>query len=613
MDGQVVIGATLDTKSFDAQITQLEHKLDMLEKSADESTIPEEFRRSAEEARELNVEIEKTRNQLTTLYRKQAQLNKTDMSGISASIKNAGSSLEGIIKKTVRWGLAIFGVRSAYMFIRQEMGVLSQYNKTIGADIEYMRWAIATSLKPIIEKIIQLAYKLLAYINYIAQAWFGVNLFANASAKNFEKAKKSIGGANKEAKKLNKTLAGFDEMNILQKDGSTKTGGGGGGIDLPTQDLANLKDIEIPAWIKWIADHKAEILTTVGAILGLFTGVKVAKMLGALSPLTGAKGLGGILSMLGKIVAIGGSIAITGYIAYKFLQDVKQLKSDIQNIRDNGAKAQEEWIKNEENINNLIKTGNVNRTAGYELLKKVDGLFYKITGLGEENLKTAKQTAINIGGQVAKSVELYKQGKLNNEEQSALKQNIIEQYEYNLKVIDALREQGWKTGEIEELNKNLIQNYQDMGGQVSEVEDAFGRINAIKFDKKTIKVDADTSSAELKLDKLGRTIAEAGFNMKEKLKKKYGAKGMIYTPPKLAVGGIINQPGRGVPIGSAYGGERGAEGVIPLTDSQQMSLLGEAIGRYITVNLTNVTQLDGRQIARKVDKIQQNNNFVLNR
>ena len=84
--------------------------------------------------------------------------------------------------------------------------------------------------------------------------------------------------------------------------------------------------------------------------------------------------------------------------------------------------------------------------------------------------------------------------------------------------------------------------------------------------------------------------------------------------PRLASGGVINQPGRGVPLtNGVIGGERGQEGVIPLTDSQQMELLGEAIGKYININLTNITELDGRQIARKVDKIQQNNNFVLNR
>jgi hypothetical protein len=44
-----------------------------------------------------------------------------------------------------------------------------------------------------------------------------------------------------------------------------------------------------------------------------------------------------------------------------------------------------------------------------------------------------------------------------------------------------------------------------------------------------------------------------------------------------------------------------------------MELLGSTIGKYISINLTNITELDGRQIARKVEQINQNNNFVLNR
>ena len=88
-----------------------------------------------------------------------------------------------------------------------------------------------------------------------------------------------------------------------------------------------------------------------------------------------------------------------------------------------------------------------------------------------------------------------------------------------------------------------------------------------------------------------------GFNIKE--------------IPKLKSGGIINMPGRGIPLG--IGGEAGREGVIPLTDSQAMEELGSAIGRYITINLTNNTNLDGRTIARQQSKVQANKNFAMNR
>ena len=82
---------------------------------------------------------------------------------------------------------------------------------------------------------------------------------------------------------------------------------------------------------------------------------------------------------------------------------------------------------------------------------------------------------------------------------------------------------------------------------------------------------------------------------------------------KLAVGGIVNRPGRGVPVGGAITGERGAEGVIPLTDSQQMSLLGEAIGRYITVNANITNTMNGRVISRELQKVQNESDFAFNR
>jgi predicted PurR-regulated permease PerM len=78
---------------------------------------------------------------------------------------------------------------------------------------------------------------------------------------------------------------------------------------------------------------------------------------------------------------------------------------------------------------------------------------------------------------------------------------------------------------------------------------------------------------------------------------------------KLAKGGIINQPGRGV----AIGGERGSEGVIPLTDSQQMELLGEAIGKYITINANITNTMNGRIISRELQKINNENSFAGNR
>ena len=81
----------------------------------------------------------------------------------------------------------------------------------------------------------------------------------------------------------------------------------------------------------------------------------------------------------------------------------------------------------------------------------------------------------------------------------------------------------------------------------------------------------------------------------------------------LAKGGIISYPGTGVPVGlGAIGGERGKEGVIPLTDSQQMEILGESIAKHMNVTLDITNEIDGSVLSRKLQKINNKDTFARN-
>lgn len=71
-------------------------------------------------------------------------------------------------------------------------------------------------------------------------------------------------------------------------------------------------------------------------------------------------------------------------------------------------------------------------------------------------------------------------------------------------------------------------------------------------------------------------------------------------------------PNRGTMLGGAIVGESGREGVIPLTDTQAMAQLGEEIGKHVLVNLTNVTEMNGRVLAREIKQIQSEQNFAFN-
>lgn len=82
--------------------------------------------------------------------------------------------------------------------------------------------------------------------------------------------------------------------------------------------------------------------------------------------------------------------------------------------------------------------------------------------------------------------------------------------------------------------------------------------------------------------------------------------------PYLKTGGIVNMPNKGTMIGGAIAGESGREGVIPLTDQQAMAELGAEIGRNVVVNLTNITKVGNRQIAREIKQINAEQEFAYN-
>ena len=73
-------------------------------------------------------------------------------------------------------------------------------------------------------------------------------------------------------------------------------------------------------------------------------------------------------------------------------------------------------------------------------------------------------------------------------------------------------------------------------------------------------------------------------------------------------------PNKGTLVGrgSAIGGEAGREGVIPLTDQQAMAELGREIGKNVLVNLTNITQMNGRVISRELKQVQSTQDFAYN-
>ena len=602
-DGWVVVGTKLDSKQLEKDLKSAERRLQQYEREAEKLTKSKAKAEidlgSYEEQKQLikqttdnalqyaqteqevtkQLEIEKTQlEELNTKYSK--QLNNLDdinkkikenaknqglvtneieetnkklqqskgISSIKDVMNDVNKSTSNVIKKVGKWALAIFGVRSAYMFVRQAASTLAQYNEKIASDLEYIRFALASSLQPVIEGLIQLVYKLLTYVNYIASAWFGVNLFANASANAMNKSAKS-------AEKMKKSLAGFDEMNVLQ-DTSTS---GTGGTNAPSIDLSQWQG-EVPSWIQWIADNKdiviAGLLGIAGGLTAISLGLKVVQ------------GFGIGLILAGIVLLIQG---IVDFIKDPSWDNFLTILMEISLVVAGIAVLMGGWIvalvalgvaivayviKSWDKVKEIL--GQVGSWIYDNIIKPVGDFF---VGLWDGIVNGVKGAVQWVKDAFSSVVSFFS--------------NLIS------KIVNLFKTIGTKVGDAIGSAFKIVIN-----GVLKAIE------SILNFPIKSI-------------NKLINVINKVpGINIKTL---------PTFNLPRLAVGGIVNMPGRGVPVGGAITGEAGREGIIPLTDSQAMETLGATIGKYININLTNITKLDNRQIAKEQKKINAQNDFAFNR
>lgn len=542
-------------------------------------------------------------------------MSKVDFSKATKEINNVGKSIQGVIKKVARWGVAIFGVRSAYSFVRQAMSTLSQYNEDLANKLSSVRLVLAAALEPIVLRIVSLVETLMGYINYLSKAWFGKDLFARAN-----EISSGLKNTNKQAKELKKTLAGFDEMEILQDNRSNDSNIGGVG----TSDF-NLKDVEIPKWLEWIKDHGEEIkniIIGIGIALAAIKFLKLIKWAGELSGL-----LGGLLTI--GIIAIGVELLYTAITGRELISDIQEIIKGFEDLKEIQEEQRNQANKNQKDTKSLIKTYNETAKAvgvTNEITKSyIDTLLGGIEdnnkliesleeektwygALNGENKKTTETQKIynkTIEIQIDELKKLYDKGELNSEQTK--------------KYTELLKKQIDKT--IESSGKLAVNSkeYENSRKKVEELQTELERITGKRYDIQSTLRTPDTSGFENKIQEIIDKVKNKFSSLQLSFGFGYGsgggmgfrAKGGIYYP-KLAAGGIINQPGRGVPYHGSIIGERGAEAVLPLTDSQQMALLGEAIGKYININATVPVYVGNRQIAREVRKIETNQNFLTN-
>lgn len=147
-----------------------------------------------------------------------------------------GSSVTSGLKKLMKYAFALFSIRGTYALLNSAanrwLSSSSAAAQQLSANIDYLKFAAGSALAPVIEYLVNLVYSLLKAIQKVAYALTGVNIFAKATAS-------SMGSTAKSAKEAAKSLAPFDELNVI--DFNKSSGGGGGGVG-PSLDLSKMDD-----------------------------------------------------------------------------------------------------------------------------------------------------------------------------------------------------------------------------------------------------------------------------------------------------------------------------------------------------------------------------------
>ena len=596
MDGEITIGTKLDTKQFDAQITELERKVNDIEKMLEN---PKKLGLSSRDVQELEVELEKAKNKLISLRQQKERATESgSVKQLSEGFKNFGSSIQSSIRNVARLALGIFGIRSAFMFLRRASSDLASYDQQYATNLEYIRYALTQAIAPVLQWIVNLAAKLLGYINAIMQGWFGINLFARGSAENFNKMKAGASGVSKAVKEIKKQLAGFDEINMLTDQSDTGTKAGAGGVGMPNFDLSAMQG-DVPPWLQWIIDNKDLILSILAGIaagllaikLGasgiqaLGIGVMVAGIIYTIQSLLDylkdpnwenfgkvIQGIGiaivGLGILIGNVplIVAGAIVLIIGTI----IKHWEEIKAFFQKGID-WLKGKSDWVH--QMFGNVIGSIYDYFVARFQaILNFANGWFSSLKQIFDGFIKFFKGVFTGNWQLAFEGLKQIVSGFINN---------IINIFNY---VMSFLRDRVALWGNV--VGKAF-------GGAFKAV------VNAVL---RTIENTLNTPIRAINrlLDVIN---AVPGINL---------GKLTTFNLPRLKVGGIINMPNKGTMLGSAIGGEAGREGVIPLTDQQAMAQLGAEIGRNVVVNLTNITKVGNRQIAREIKQINAEQEFAFN-
>ena len=558
-----------------------------------------------------------------------------------------GASISAGIKKFGKMALAIFGIRGAYSAIRIAVNEYLAINEKLKGQIETLKAGLGQVLGPAIEWIINLLMQAVQAVNNFVYALSAINFIAKAN----EAALKKQGNAAKAANQL----AGFDEQTKLRDPSSGSTSGNldatigalsnfaenikakilegdwyGAGVlagerlseGIKSIDWAGVGDtigdilggalsftlglvlnIDLADIVKSLLSTATKVLESVtAAIYGLDwneMGKTIVDLLvGAVAALFSPESESFVKAAAEFIGAVVGALisAIIG-AGEEIARVATELWDSIKGYFDDYV----DWSSTPEEIVTGLLNGIVDAVADIgnwiynniwipfrDGFKKAFGIHSPSTKLAEFGVFMMEGLVNGITGAISKVVNACKAiwdaiknvfssvGTWFKDTFTTAWENVKNVFSSGGKIFD-----GIKDG-ISSAFKTIVNGL--IGGINKIIATPFNTINGMLNTIRAINI-------------LGIEPFKGLWS---------------YNPlsvpqiPKLAMGGIVNRPGRGVP---AIIGEAGAEAVLPLENNTEwMDVLAEKIGGNVTIPI----YMDGKKIATYVVDIQKKRAFAMN-
>lgn len=158
--------------------------------------------------------------------------------------RSMNSQFGGLISGAKKFALSLLGARGVYAILRKAVSAYMQENQELSARLSACWSGIGNVLGPIITRIVNLVATATAYLTKFLQ-------LLGFMGKSTKKAISSAGGAAaKETDKLKRSMASFDELNILNNNKADDSGGGGGG-----DATAELPNVSLPDWAQLMVEQ----------------------------------------------------------------------------------------------------------------------------------------------------------------------------------------------------------------------------------------------------------------------------------------------------------------------------------------------------------------------